>query len=147
MILFTPVSAFKILKREKTVTSRLWKTKRAKPGSKHWAQLNLTRQSRFARLLIKDVWEWNGINATKEFAKREGFVDVNSFLFTYWDLNRHKWDDPDRTHYAIEFEVIQDYQPDPPIVVDGITYYNETITAKNAQITIEQYLDYMETTR
>ena len=105
MILFTPSLAEKIISGEKTQTRRCWRTRRCKPGSEHWAQLNLKPDSRFARLKIDRVWEWDGINISREDAIAEGFEDEMAFSAAYSDLNAHKVGNEDRTHYAIAFEV------------------------------------------
>lgn len=117
MILFTLENAYKIVTRQKTITSR-FSRRRIKEGSFHYAQLNMSAASRFARLHILSVTEWNGKTCTEEFAKKEGFESSTEFLFAYWSLNDHQWDDPKRKHYAIEFEVVELYESDPPIKVE-----------------------------
>ena len=119
MILFNNDSAYKILMGQKTMTARFWLTRRAKPGSVHWAQLNLFPESRFARLQILSVEEWDGVSADQKFAEKEGFESSTEFLCAYWNLNEHNWDDPDRTHYKIEFRVVHVCQPTPMIKIDG----------------------------
>lgn len=131
MILFTPKSAYLMLLGMKVITSRLWRTRRAKPGSIHWAQLNLKPISRFARLHILSVEEWDGVTADKDFAKGEGFDDPTEFLFEYWSLNEHKWEDQTRKHYKIEFEIIEIHQPSPPITIDGVVHLNEDLVAND----------------
>ena len=134
MILFTPMSALKIWQREKTVTSRLWLTQRAKVGSHHWAQLNMRAESRFARILITKVWIWDGRNADQHFAKKEGFDSPTEFLFAYWELNAHKWEDERRKHYAIEFQVEQTFEPTPPITIGGTTYHMKEVVPEEQQM-------------
>ena len=107
------------------MTARYWKRPRAVPGSYHWAQLNRKAESRFARLLILDVQEWDGLHADKKFAEKEGYQSSTEFLFSYWHLIDHKRNETDRKHYKIEFEVVDMFQPTPPIEIDGVTYYNK----------------------
>lgn len=119
MILFTNDSAYKILTRKKSRTSRLWLSRRAKPGSLHWAQLNLFSESRFARLEILSVEQWDGVYADQKFAEKEGFDSSTEFLCAYWNLNEKNWNDPNRTHYVIDFRVVHVCQPTPMIEVNG----------------------------
>ena len=111
MILFTKPSAILILADKKTVTARLWKSPRAKVGALHYAKTGRRESDRFARLKIKDVWEWCGTinNVTDTIAQAEGFDSPEEFFESYKQLNLHKWEDEDRQHYFIEFEVAEKY--------------------------------------
>ena len=141
MILFTHESAYIILKGQKVMTARCWKRRRAKPGSYHYAQLNRRAESRFARLRILSVEEWDGKSADKHFAKKEGYDSSTEFLFSYWSLNDHIMRDPDRKHYKIEFKVIDIFQPTPPITIDGKPHYNKDfLKYKITQLEIDPQL-------
>lgn len=125
MILFTHESAYKILLGEKTMTARCWLRPRAKVGSYHYAQLNRRAESRFARLRILSVEEWDGKSADRKFAEAEGFESSTAFLFSYWNLNDHKMQDENRKHYKIGFKVIDIFQPTPPITIEGQQFFNK----------------------
>ena len=79
MILFSDFSKHKILAGEKTQTRRLWLSQRAKAGSVHWAQTTLKPDSRFARLYICRIWQWNGTSINDEDAIAEGFKSPDTF--------------------------------------------------------------------
>lgn len=124
MILFTHESAYKILTGKKWMTARCWKRPRAKAGAYHYAQLNRRAESRFARIRILSVEEWDGKSADRKFAEAEGFESSTAFLFSYWSLNDHKMQDEDRKHYKIAFKVIDIFQPYPPITIEGKQFFN-----------------------
>lgn len=109
-ILFTPPSDQKILSGQKTMTARCWKRKPPRIGQVIDAQTGYANSTRFAQLKVIDVWEWDGdINSeclTDEIARKEGFVDVDDFIFAYYSLNSRTIADNDRRHWFIEFELI-----------------------------------------
>ena len=107
MILFTEHSRAKILSGKKTQTRRCWLRPRVKVGAHHWAQLNLDPGTRFARLKILSITEWDGHFISLEDALAEGFEDELAFLAAYYALNSSKYWDINRKHYAIEFEVMK----------------------------------------
>ena len=106
MLLFTSESAKKIRQGIKTQTRRLHLRPRAVPGSVHWAQRTLHPDSRFARLKILRVWEWDGKTISDEDVKAEGFNTAAEFWEAFNALNRFHVRDPERKHFAYEFRVI-----------------------------------------
>ncbi len=106
MLLFTSESAKKIRQGIKTQTRRLHLRRRAVPGSVHWAQRTLHPDSRFARLKILRVWEWDGKTISDEDVKAEGFNTAAEFWEAFNSLNRFHSKEPDRKHIAYEFRVI-----------------------------------------
>lgn len=104
MLLFTEWSAIKILTGEKTQTRRFWKSRRAVPGSEHWAQMKRTDvETRFARLAILDVYQWDGETISDAQVDAEGFGKRrDQFEWCYRDLNGN-FTDPDRSHWVVEF--------------------------------------------
>jgi len=111
VILFTKKNAIKIIERSKWQTRRFSLSRRWKPGSEHWAQLNLKPDSRFARLLIKKVWTWDGTTISNEDVKAEGYLVKWEFLNEYYNLNKGCLDTK-RTHFAVEFEVVEEIYND-----------------------------------
>ena len=119
MILFKPELAALIILGQKWQTRRYWLNLRAKVGSEHWAQMNLKPESRFARLLIISANHWIPFTITKADAKAEGFDSPAAFFKAYQQINAHKPYDPDRTHWVVEFKVIEVFDsPTHPKVVD-----------------------------
>ena len=106
MFLFTSESAKKIRQGIKTQTRRLHLKPRAVPGSVHWAQRTLHPDSRFARLKILRVWEWDGETISDEDVKSEGFKTAAEFWEAFNSLNRFHVKEPNRKHIAYEFRVI-----------------------------------------
>ena len=106
MFLFTTESAKKIRQGIKTQTRRLHRHSRALPSSEHWAQRTLKPESRFARLKILRVWEWDGETISDEEVKAEGFGTAAEFWEAFNALNRFHVKDPKRKHIAYEFRVI-----------------------------------------
>ena len=122
-----------------------WQTRRwslrkpAKVDSLHYAQTKLyDKESRFARLKITRVWEWNGVYITPEDAIAEGFQRnpeksdkelCGRFLNYYNVINAHQPRKTERTHWAIEFEVIEKYLPRAEAICGCgdffRTYFNE----------------------
>ena len=106
MFLFTTESAKKIRQGIKTQTRRLHLRPRALVGSEHWAQRTLRPESRFARLKILRVWEWDGKTISDEDVRAEGFGAAAEFWEAFNALNRFHVKDPKRKHIAYEFRVI-----------------------------------------
>ena len=106
MFLFTSENAKKIRQGIKTQTRRLHLRPRAVPGAVHWAQRTLHPDSRFARLKILRVWEWDGETISDEDVKAEGFNTAAEFWETFNRLNRFHVKEPNRKHFAYEFRVI-----------------------------------------
>lgn len=108
MLTFTEASAFYILSNVKTQTRRVWKRVPVKVGNIYWAQTNRFRkETRFARIKILDVREWDGREISLADANKEGFVTVQEFWEAYNSLNKGKFDDPDRQQYIVDFEVVE----------------------------------------
>lgn len=106
MLLFTAESAKKIRQGIKTQTRRLHLRPRAVSGSVHWAQRTLHPDSRFAKLKILHVWEWDGETISDEDVKAEGFNTADEFWEAFNSLNKYHVRDPERKHIAYEFRVI-----------------------------------------
>jgi len=100
----------------KTMTARFWKQKPPEIGSVLRAQTGRKKETTFAYLKTLNIWNWDGkINGNalevtglfrNEIARREGFKNWGQFYAEYKDLNNRCWDDSDRKHYFILFEVI-----------------------------------------
>lgn len=106
MILFAGDTPIKILTGKKTQTRRCWKRRRVKPGSLHWAQINMRADSRFARLKIIDVWEQDPMHISLEHVRAEGFKTFADFLRGYLGNNPdalHAVARGERKHYVIDF--------------------------------------------
>lgn len=107
MVLFTDYSAAYIIAKRKWQTRRLWKKPRVRAGGKYYCQLNLRKESRFATIRVISIEEWDGKTISKEDAIAEGYDTPEDFMEVYRELNAHNWEDETRTHYAIEFEVLE----------------------------------------
>lgn len=112
-MLFKPPNDEKVLALRKTMTARLWRKKPPKAGETFYAQTGYANDTRFAKLRVLDVWEWSGTDfvATdrekQEIGYKEGYENFDEFYDAYKSLNAHNWNDPKRTHYFIEFEVVE----------------------------------------
>ena len=106
MFLFTTDSMNKIRQGVKTQTRRLHLRPRAIVGSIHYAQRTLHPDSRFAKLKILRVWEWDGETISDEDVKAEGFNTAAEFWQAFNQLNRLHKQDPERKHIAYEFRVV-----------------------------------------
>ena len=110
MILFTPDNVPKILSGQKTQTRRCWKRPRANIGSFHWAQLNYSTTSRFARLEILDVWEQDPEEISDANVKAEGFTSKAGFLSAYAACNPNYEElvaSGSHKHVVIDFRVVE----------------------------------------
>ena len=106
-MLFTEHSKRHILSGTKTQTRRFWKRKPPKIGSVVLAETQLfKKEARFARIKILSVEEWDGVNIEINDVMAEGFLDKTQYLMEYNRLNKGKLDDKSRTHYVINFEVV-----------------------------------------
>ena len=120
-ILFTSPSDQKILAGTKTMTARCWRKNPPEVGAIIYAQTGRSNTTRFAKLRVLDVREWNGYQISsgwysdekahyelaQKIAKKEGFDSAMDFLYTYRELNLHNWTDAKRKHWFIEFEVVE----------------------------------------
>lgn len=106
MLLFTSESAKKIRQGIKTQTRRLHLHPRARPGQVYWAQRTFHPDSRFAKLKVLRVWEWDGKTISDEDVKAEGFNSAAEFWEAFHSLSRFHVKDPERKHIAYEFRVI-----------------------------------------
>ena len=119
-MLFKPELAVKIIRGEKTQTRRWTPYCPVRVGNEFWAQTTLFKSdTRFARLLAIQTWDWNPLMLTKAVAKAEGFDSASEFSKAYQAINAHKtyrtksgkW----REHWAIEFQVVNlYYHPNMP---------------------------------
>ena len=121
-IQFTPPADRKIKIKEKSMTARYWSNNYPIPQEDEivTASTGRRKETRFAKLRILKVTEWHpdrwkpfdyfantGYFPT-EIAVKEGFKDFDEFFDAYAALNNHlDPNDPNRTHYFIEFEVIE----------------------------------------
>ena len=134
ILLFTGDTPEKILEGRKSMTARLWKRKPPKVGDIVRAQKGRKKDTSFAILKILDVFKWSG-NYTPHFfgktghppyslmseikydiAKKEGFESWHEFWNAYYSLNAWCWDEIDRTHWFIVFELLDTLDleaPDP----------------------------------
>ena len=109
-MLFTERLRDQILSGVKTQTRRYWKRKPPKVGSIVFAQTKLFKNdTRFARIKILRVWEWDGETISDDDVMAEGFLSFPEFMREYYRLN-NGCKDPLRTHYAVEFEVVEKIQ-------------------------------------
>ena len=145
-IMFTPPSDELILDESKTMTARLWIRKPPTIDDVVSANTGRGNNTRFALITINDVFKWNGCGLFPEFyrvvkhgskkettvvtqipeepdlqviAEKEGFGNWDDFYMTYFELNRHHWDDEKRTHYFIEFSLHTRWREEQPLF--GVT--------------------------
>ena len=117
IILFTPPSNQRILDGTKTMTARFWKRRPPKVDSLFRAQTGRRKETTFAICRVTDVFEWDGASSgpacdhfncvPREIGEREGFRGWGEFYEAYLDLNHHHWNREGRTHYFVEFEVVE----------------------------------------
>ena len=87
MITFTEEHAKLILEGRKRMTRRLWKKRRAKPGSLHLAKVDRFKPDWFAKLFIIDCWQ-EGLGKIRPCeAEMEGYDNVESFLLAFVQIN------------------------------------------------------------
>ena len=105
---FTKASAYYILLNSKTQTRRVWKRRAVKEGGVYWAQTHRYKaESRFARIRVTSIKEWDGKQISLEDARKEGFDSVAEFWEGYLSLNEKSLEDPTRKQYIIDFEVVE----------------------------------------
>ena len=136
-IMFTPPSDAKILDGTKTMTARCWKKKPPHLGALMTASTGYKKETRFAIIRVRNVWEWNGFMGVdsdaeavtgmtkQEIAEREGFKDAwshdpdtwltdwDAFIEAYYSINATKFLDDDRKDYFIAFHLLQPYTETP----------------------------------
>lgn len=89
MLLFKPEHVEPILSGRKTQTRRMWKRRRAVPGSFHWAQTGYGKaDTRFARLEILRVWQERLGAISHEDAVAEGYPDAHQYLLAFHRINK-----------------------------------------------------------
>ena len=119
-ILFSGNTPGKVKDGTKTMTARFWKQRPPVIGEIVTASTGRKTETRFAKLKILRVsrWkpghtqEWSLFNKTgytpQEIAEKEGFGDFDEFFEVYTLINGHHDPyDPRRTHYFIEFKVLE----------------------------------------
>lgn len=112
-MLFKPEHVNPILEGRKTQTRRIWKRRRAKPGSHHWAQTGMYKpETRFACLEVLRVWQEPLINISEADAKAEGYQDSHEYLMAFVRINRlswgewdSEWIDGQREVWCVEFKL------------------------------------------
>lgn len=117
IILFTPPAHLKIINLIKTMTARCWKQRPPRVGETVRAQTGRRKETAFALLKITNVHRWDGdINGNaaevtgiprETIAHREGFNNWQQFIEAYYSLNAYNFLEGNRTHYFIEFELIE----------------------------------------
>ena len=96
-----------ILNHEKVQTRRIWKRPMVKIYNYYWAQTSRRKDSRFARFQVLSFNKWDGVYISEEDARKEGFDSAKDFWGAWYGINSNeRIDDPTRTHYVIEFNVI-----------------------------------------
>ena len=123
-LMFTPPSDAKILDGTKTMTARCWKRKPPRGGTLVSASTGYKKETRFALLYIRNVWEWDlsllphtaekvtGYTG-QEIAEKEGYTEWNDFIGAYYGINAQKFLDDDRKDYFILFHLLQPYAETP----------------------------------
>ena len=121
-ITFSRPADEKVLDKSKTMTTRFWHKNYPKPvpGEIVTASTGRRKETRFAKLRIIQVVTWkpekwtnfdymlNTGYSPQVIAEKEGFSNFNEFFNTYAVINDHlDPDDPDRSHYFIEFELVE----------------------------------------
>ena len=126
-MLFSRESAEQINDGSKVLTCRAWLSPRVKVGNIYWAQLRmLDVTSRFAKIRVISIEEFDGYSLTDEEVRDEGFDTYAAFCQAYYFLNKSKlpkkvrknmegktipelaqvFNDIGRIHYKIRFEVV-----------------------------------------
>ena len=132
ILLFTGDTPEKILDGRKSMTARLWKRKPPKVGDIFRAQRGRKKETAFATLEIRRIFAWDGgyhpyfynafdypkptTNVLYEIGKKEGFNNWGEFYEAYKQINEWCWNEIDRTHWFIEFELVDTLDleaPDP----------------------------------
>lgn len=114
-ILFTGDTPEKILNKTKTMTARHWLISPPQVGEIVTASTGRKKETRFAKLKITKVWEWDPLTITSNLSNEElniigeleGFDSWFEFYHAYKSLNAWDWDNPRRKHWFIEFEVVE----------------------------------------
>ncbi len=73
--------------RRKTQTRRLHKSRRAIPGSQHWAQRGMTAETRFAKLLVSRSWKEPLGAITVADANAEGYDSRQGYFDAFERIN------------------------------------------------------------
>ena len=118
ILIFTPPSDQKIIDGIKTMTARCWRKNPPRLSEILRAQTGRRKETTFATLKIVGAAVWRPESDTSldleermglslgQIASREGFQTWGGFLSTYKSLNAHHWHDSKRTHYFLDFEVV-----------------------------------------
>ena len=107
MFLFKQEHVEPILNGTKTQTRRIWKRRRAVPGSLHWAQRDLTPGSRFARLRVLRVWQERLRSIGHEDANAEGYPHRLAYLAAFKQISGHKMRVTNPVVWCVEFELVE----------------------------------------
>ena len=119
-IIFSGETPQKVKDHSKTFTARFWKIQPPRKGEIVTASTGYKAETRFAKLQILQVFTWEPGHTDaatlftksgytlQQIAEKEGFSDFDEFFNAYASINGHlEPDDPKRTHYFIEFKVIE----------------------------------------
>nr|WP_321349737.1 ASCH domain-containing protein [uncultured Methanoregula sp.] len=87
MLLFKPYHVAPIIDHNKTETRRIWKKRRAKPGSIHFCRLAFDHNY-FAQVRILDVYEQTLGEMTAEAAKNEGGYTLCEYARLWQIINK-----------------------------------------------------------
>lgn len=126
-MLFSRESRELVLSGEKRMTCRAWLNRRVRVGHEYWAQTKmLDSSSRFAKIKIISVEEWDGVTLSGNEVIDEGYTSLREFQQAYYGYNKNKlpkdvrdrFDDMSiedlskeilklgRKHYAIRFYMV-----------------------------------------
>lgn len=94
-----------IKNRTKTQTRRIWKKRRAKPGSIHKVKTNFLSTDYHCKIHILDVRMERLGDITPEDADREGGYTVDEYKKVWTDING-SWQ-PDLEVYVVDFELVE----------------------------------------
>ena len=108
------------------MTARLWRKSPPSKGDLFRAQTGRRKDTTFAICRVINVIRWNGkfhayivaedggllallpdFYSPQDIAHKEGFLNWFRFYEAYKYLNAHHWGDETRTHYFVEFEVVE----------------------------------------
>lgn len=119
-ILFSGDTPQKVKDGTKDMTARFWKQRPPVVGEIVTASTGRKSETRFAKLKILKVSRWKPGHTDaqslfvrtgytpQEISEKEGFQDFDEFFEAYSSINGHHDPfDPRRTHYFIEFKVIE----------------------------------------
>lgn len=106
MILFKKEHIQMIRTGRKTVTRRLWKKRRAVPGSIHLAKTGFRKDDAFAQIRILSVYTERLGDITREQVRREGYRNAEQYFRVIQEINKRPID-PEQIVWVVEFELVR----------------------------------------